>query len=322
MQPIKTRAITETHIDCPKCGNQHFRIDHLFGKRSTSFGPWNCRSCYASFKGVVNKDHSVEIEFIDTTVKNNAYIPVIVLLKTQHKNDPVYFAIEHWLQEYMVDDFVAGTDQWLPTYFENHACPTNFMRVERICVQGDSDPHGVMIVQDVIKKTTAIEQLRPTVSASVVDGGEHPIDPFEYLELLFPYISAGGRDKHPDYTRWIDPETPGTYADVILGVNADRVDMTVVPAEASEIVVYCPDSYLGDYGENSPEPEDYVEWNPLIIDKDALDVFDDYYIPIQGKSFANIRIIRDKDAFITKTSEKGIVITEKQYSELLNKIDF
>ena len=126
---------TQVFIKCPKCGDgDSMRVDHLFG-REGAFGPWYCDSCGEGLIGKIDKDGIVEIsEPQPQTGKKWEKSLVLLVLPTQ--NAPVYLVVNG----HIMDGDKSNHDY----LYEEHDCPTNFLRpVERIIVEGDTDPHGL-----------------------------------------------------------------------------------------------------------------------------------------------------------------------------------
>lgn len=62
----------------------------------------------------------------------------LVLLKITGPEEPVYFIVEGCAQ---FEDLAEVNDH--NTYFyEEHTCPTNFIRIEAVFTPEDDDPHG------------------------------------------------------------------------------------------------------------------------------------------------------------------------------------
>ena len=71
----------------------------------------------------------------------------LVLLKIEGKEAPIFFVVE-------------GLSTWPSTreelleheryFYEEHTCPTNFIRIPMIATGGDCDPHGVFDFVDAV----------------------------------------------------------------------------------------------------------------------------------------------------------------------------
>lgn len=95
----------------------------------------------------------------------------LVLLKINGRDGPIFFVVE-------------GLSKW-PTpmpelieqtryFYEEHTCPTNFIRIPMIAQGGDHDPHGVFEFVDVV-------WMVDEYSGDDID---------EYLIEVFPQLTA------------------------------------------------------------------------------------------------------------------------------------
>lgn len=142
---MKAKLQTQTFVACPNCGEGSHRVDHLFGRFPASFGPWNCRACTRDFRGVINAPDDVELEPVDSHT-----IRTFVLLELSPQKGSVYFVVEGMR-------FIGrggSTDQAEHDrfFYEEHSCPTNFIRCERIIADGNTDPHGLFDYVSTIDK--------------------------------------------------------------------------------------------------------------------------------------------------------------------------
>lgn len=95
----------------------------------------------------------------------------LVLLKIDGRDGPIYFVVE-------------GLSTWPTTlpelleqaryFYEEHTCPTNFIRVPMISEAGDHDPHGVFEFVDAVWMMDEYNE----------DGAD------EYLVEVFPQLAA------------------------------------------------------------------------------------------------------------------------------------
>ena len=76
------------------------------------------------------------------------YVPVddldmfktFVLLSLDLKDGPLYFIIKGSSNYYQDDNELQSHSKY---YYEEHTCPTNFIRIPLICFKGDTDQHGL-----------------------------------------------------------------------------------------------------------------------------------------------------------------------------------
>jgi hypothetical protein len=71
----------------------------------------------------------------------------LVLLKIDTKEEPVYFVIEGLAEWPMTAADLCDKERF---FYEEHTCPTNFIRIPMICQGGDTDPHGVFEFVDAV----------------------------------------------------------------------------------------------------------------------------------------------------------------------------
>lgn len=138
---MKARTYTQTYIHCPHCGEKGHRVDHLFGSEQrghgTSFGPWYCDSCGGAFRGKILADNSLDLELLD-----DQKVETLDLLVLEPQDKPVYFVIRGmgFRKIGEVTDFENKE-----FFYESHSCPTNWLRdIERLVIEDDDDPHGLL----------------------------------------------------------------------------------------------------------------------------------------------------------------------------------
>lgn len=109
---------------------------------------------------------------VDHPMHPNMY-KTLDLLSLQTAQGPVYFVVEG-CAELAPDDEVAVHKRF---YYEENSCPTNFIPVEAIVVDGDDDRHGLFtFVATAWMKSAYLEALGV--------GNE-----FEYLKRIFPVLA-------------------------------------------------------------------------------------------------------------------------------------
>lgn len=103
---------------------------------------------------------------------HDALRKTLVCLKIDGADGPIFFVVEglsHWGP---LDEMLSSERY----FYEEHTCPTNFIRIPLIVENGDMDPHGVFEFVDAVWMTD--EYLM-----AVESGGEH-----EYLARVFPQL--------------------------------------------------------------------------------------------------------------------------------------
>ena len=150
---MKARTYTQTYIHCPHCGEKGSRVDHLFSDahKPVSFGPWYCDSCGGSYRGKVLNDNSVDLELLDQQKVDT--LDLLILLPQEK---PVYFVIKGMGFRKIGErtDF-DGKD----FFYESHSCPTNWLRqIERLVIENDDDPHGLLRFVRSIESASAVMQ--------------------------------------------------------------------------------------------------------------------------------------------------------------------
>lgn len=92
------------------------------------------------------------------------------LLKIEGKDGPIYFVVEGLSQWPMTLTEMKNHAEY---FYEEHTCPTNFIRIPMISHAGDCDPHGVFEFVDAVW---------------MMD--EYQEDDDEYLIEVFPQLAA------------------------------------------------------------------------------------------------------------------------------------
>lgn len=144
---MKARIYTQTYIHCPHCGKTEHRVDHM--ARPGSFGPWYCDSCGGSFKGSVSPDGTIDLKLLD-----GMKVETLDLLCLPPQDKPVYFVIRGM----GFRKLGALTDLSHQAFlYESHSCPTNWLpNIERLVIENDDDPHGLLLHVRSIEMASAI----------------------------------------------------------------------------------------------------------------------------------------------------------------------
>lgn len=93
--------------------------------------------------------------------------------------EPVYFVIEGlsvW-EDKPWPDHINALQESSAYFYEEHTCPTNFIRIPMIFHDGDADPHGVFEFVEAVWMTTEY------VAADKLGGKR------EYLAEVFPQLT-------------------------------------------------------------------------------------------------------------------------------------
>ncbi len=102
------------------------------------------------------------------------------LLKIDAVGGPVYFVVEglsSWPEE------ISAMCESARYFYEEHTCPTNFIRIPLISLAGDTDPHGVFEFVDAV---WMMDEYTAADGAGDTDA---------YLAEVFPQIAAASADK-------------------------------------------------------------------------------------------------------------------------------
>lgn len=135
---IKTRSETKTYLCCAKCGGDVGTIDHLATYESLSTG-WSCKAC-----GVKNEFVVSGGVIISQTIKENPDFTYksLSLLQVRGTEPPVRFLVEGIYTTKDTSGKLTIEDLNNKRYYYNeHTCPTNWLGVEKVELEGDLDPH-------------------------------------------------------------------------------------------------------------------------------------------------------------------------------------
>ncbi|HVZ88069.1 MAG TPA: hypothetical protein VHG72_13945 [Polyangia bacterium] len=146
-------SVTKRHVVCPSCNKAAGTIDHMIedairlGEPSRICG-WFCDRCGWEYAGTVYADGSATVE---KTGKRK--IETRVLLKLEPLKGDVFIEVEG-MTFLGVGETIEGKDLIEDSryYYEEHTCPTNYLRVVQELWEGDygHDPHGMFRVVDVV----------------------------------------------------------------------------------------------------------------------------------------------------------------------------
>jgi hypothetical protein len=100
---------------------------------------WYCDTCGQRYRLSFSRDGAVEI-----APAKGRKITTIDVLKLSPQAKPVYFIVKGMRFEdddTLEDDDRAGGKQF---FYEEHSCPTNWLKPEMVYFDGDADPHGLI----------------------------------------------------------------------------------------------------------------------------------------------------------------------------------
>lgn len=172
-----TTTYTKTFILCPHCGGQtNSSVDHLQPNRS--FGPWHCNLCNERYTGSTDSVGNIALTALFTR-ETDKTIPSLNLLVLPPQKHPVYFVIG--------SDVGRNSEHGEHTeyYYNEHSCPTNWLKdIRLICIEHDTDPHGLFRYMRSITKASFDASLKGLQSSDDRSTDET----LEVLLQLFPEI--------------------------------------------------------------------------------------------------------------------------------------
>ncbi len=141
--------ITKRMLTCLACDDGRFEIEHLLGPGERQWGPWYCKDCGEGHRGVAGND---EVRIYELT--GDRLDKPMVLLKLEDLPGDVFLVVRGFYRARQHDgkpvpEGEPFVDDGQRYYYDEHTCPTNYMRevVEILVVtpdgQPDSDPHGI-----------------------------------------------------------------------------------------------------------------------------------------------------------------------------------
>lgn len=135
---IKTRSETKTYLCCAKCGGDVGTIDHLAEYKNLNTG-WSCDACGVKNEFVVTGGVIVS----QTVAAEPEYTyKTLALLQVRGNEPPVRFLVEGIYSTKDTAGKLTLEDLNNKRYYYNeHTCPTNWLGVEKVELQGDLDPH-------------------------------------------------------------------------------------------------------------------------------------------------------------------------------------
>jgi hypothetical protein len=136
---MKARLFTTcvVQIACPNCGEPAGTVNHILdGMSLRSFGPWYCDECGRSFHGELLANGDIEVHLGDR-------MKIITLdhLVLYPQDKPVHFLVKG--MTFVDADGNRGDPGHKRYFYEEHSCPTNYIKCEIIAVDDDRDPQGL-----------------------------------------------------------------------------------------------------------------------------------------------------------------------------------
>lgn len=98
----------------------------------------------------------------------------LVLLRIETKDAPIYFVVEGLSEWPKALDEMRESARY---FYEEHTCPTNFIRIPLIAYAGNTDPHGLFAFVDAV-------WMMDEYTATKKDGEEK-----YYLAEVFPQLA-------------------------------------------------------------------------------------------------------------------------------------
>ena len=129
-------TVSREFIKCPHCGIGEDSVGHI--QSGQSFGPWFCDACGGSYTGQRGPDGRLQVELYGD--RKIATVDVLVL---RPQAQPVYFVVEG--ARYVGGKPPSfGIEESKRFYYEEHSCPTNWLRPIMVYHEQDDDPHGLI----------------------------------------------------------------------------------------------------------------------------------------------------------------------------------
>lgn len=125
-------TVTTTHAVCQHCGERLGAVDHLGHGRA--WGPWYCDTCGGASRGVVGG--AVE------RVEDQRKVSTLALLRLDTATGPFWFIVEG--MRFTHSRPLVSEQEDDRFFYEEHSCPTNWLKPLMVAHRGDTDPHGVI----------------------------------------------------------------------------------------------------------------------------------------------------------------------------------
>lgn len=157
---------TTTYAVCPQCGEDAGIVDHLLGQ--TTWTAWYCDSCGQRYGLDFKADGTVGIEAMPERI-----VKTFDLLILEPQEHPVYFIVEGMRFEGTDDN--RSPEHAARFHYEEHSCPTNWLKPEVVYYKGDTDPHGLI-------------EFVATRDAGSFPSDDNPVGPNAHDDALVAFI--------------------------------------------------------------------------------------------------------------------------------------
>ena len=132
---IKTKRFAACPNGCELGRDGIGCVDHLIDRKGSA-GPWYCEVC----------GHGWWLEFdgaggLELSAWKEKLIRRIVMLELPPQTKPITILLKEQHIRFNADD--EEDQDGLRYYYDEHTCPTNWMRVGAVVFDGREDPHGL-----------------------------------------------------------------------------------------------------------------------------------------------------------------------------------
>ena len=140
MTPVTITPIR--HFACPNGCDHRFNVEHMFGRAQTA-GPWYCDDCGQGWN-IASDGERVSVEKATANLAGEGdgkLRKCFVTLEIPPQRESIFFKVRGMLWTPTITEETAERQRY---YYEEHTCPTNWLRnVEEIRIGDDADPHGL-----------------------------------------------------------------------------------------------------------------------------------------------------------------------------------
>lgn len=154
---ITPKIELRSSITCPNCENYHFTITQWHVDRNHKeggYGPWYCRECHKGYRFYPKTLTEVDVVEVEITKQ---YTPAWVVATVGESNPPVHLILNEYIFPDRIDDPQESHSGW-QYLIESHSCPSNRLN-NKVEVQGDFDPHGVLKFIGIVGNSTHDEDI-------------------------------------------------------------------------------------------------------------------------------------------------------------------
>jgi hypothetical protein len=143
---VKAKVEMKAFAICLHCGSPSFTITQYHIDNSKPFGPWYCNTCRKAHMITPRSFDDIDIELVED--KSN--IPAWMVTTVEGTNPPVFIILDRYIFKDKEDNEQESHNSWR-YLIESHTCPSNYLE-NKIVVNGDSDPHGVLKLIGIVAK--------------------------------------------------------------------------------------------------------------------------------------------------------------------------